>query len=186
MKKVLVLLWGLFFFSSLTLAQQDKEIKNVNSSLTITMVPTIFFIGGDELDAEAFFPTSLCVTKNFIIKKKLSVSTGVHLLYKKLTVEGRAIADARYYGPIKYINRFGIVDIPLRLNFNVIKPNDKFNLYATTEIKNSLIALSSKGEPDDNGEYTSKNRFGYNMFLGIGFGFDFKVINRLYFYLNQD
>jgi hypothetical protein len=180
MKKVLVLICGLFLISFVALPQPEKDLKSTNSSLTITVAPTFFATLDAELNPETFWPTSLYVTKNFILRKRLSFSTGVHLLYKRTIGEGDKISEfGGYSGPIKITRKFGVFDIPLRLSFHIVKPNDKFNIYVKTECKNSLFASHLKGEPDFNGEYSSKLIFGYNMFLGIGFGFDFKVMNRL-------
>jgi len=181
MKKVLILCLGLFLISFLTHAQQEKGTKKMDNSLTITVAPAFFATMDEKLDAETFWPTSIYVTKNFILKKRLSISTGVHVLYKKIAEEGFTIMEMGYSGPTKTTNKYGIFDIPIRLNFYLIKPNDNVNFYSKAEIKNALIINYMKGEPDMFGEYVSNTQFGYNMFIGIGFGLDFKIKDRLSF-----
>lgn len=183
MKKALILLPGLLLISALSYAQQDKESAPKDQSLTISIAPSFFATLDENLDAESFWPTSIYVTKNFMLKSRLSFSTGIHFLYKRIVNQGFIISDfgPGYSGPTKTTNKYSIFDIPLRLNYYILRPNDKFNLYAKTEMKNSLIANYIKGEPDMFGKYSSHTDFGYDMFLGVGFGLDFKVVDRLSF-----
>jgi hypothetical protein len=183
MKKALILLIGLLLISTFGYAQQDKESKNKDQSLTISIAPTFFATLDENLNANTFLPISFYLTKNFMLKPRLSFSTGIHFLYKKFVDQGFIISDfgPGYSGPTKTTNKYSIFDIPLRLNYHILNPNDKLNLYAKVEIKNSLIANYIKGEPDMHGEYNTHTEYGYNMFLGIGFGLEFKVVDRLSF-----
>jgi hypothetical protein len=189
MKKALILLNVLLLISTFGYAQQGKESKNINQSLTIGISPSFctdptFFATFDEnLDSDTFWPTGFFVTKNFMLKPRLSFTTGIHLLYKKMVDQGYITIDfgSGYSGPMKTTYKLSFFDIPLQLNYYILKPNDKLNLYAKTEIKNSLIVLYSKGEPNIFGKYSTHIDNGYDMFLGIGFGLDFKVVNRLSF-----
>jgi hypothetical protein len=183
MKKTLILFCGLLLFSALGYAQQDKESKNKDQSLTISIAPTFFATLDENLDADTFWPTSLYLTKNFMIKPRFSFSTGIHFLYKKIIIPGFTINDfySSYSGTTKTTNKYSFFDIPLRLNFYILEPNEKLNLYAKTEMKNSLIVNYTKGEPDMFGRYGTHTDYGYDMFLGIGFGLDFKVVDRLSF-----
>jgi len=179
MKKGFILS-GLLLFPILVHSQQDSETKKMDQSLTFTLAPTILGVMDEEIDPALFWPTSFYVVKNFPFKKRFSFSTGIHFLYKKFTDAGFIIPEyGSYYGPIKTTNNIYLIDIPLRLNYHIVKPNNKFNLYAKTELKNSFIANHIKGEPDIHGDYVSYTEYGYNMFLGCGFGLDFKVIERL-------
>ena len=181
MKKNIALVGGLLLIPLLVYSQVDSEVKKANRSLTFTVAPTFFATLDEKLDPDTFWPTSLYVTKNFPINQRLSFSTGLHFLYKKIYSEDFVISDfgPEYSGPTKTTNKYSSIDIPVRLNYHLVKPNDKFNIYAKTEIKNSLIANYFKGEPDSYGEYGSQTEFGYNMFVGIGFGVDFKVLEKL-------
>ncbi len=181
MKKVSILIWGLFFISYLARAQEDTEIKIINNSLTITIAPSIFGAVPTEINPQTFWPTSLYIIKNFSIKKSLSFSTGIHLLYKKNIDEGHQISEGGYSGPIKITRKYGLFDIPIRLNLHVIKQNEKTNFYIKAELKNSVMRVHLKGEPNFEGKYLSNQAFCYNMFLGIGFGLDFKLMDRLSF-----
>lgn len=183
MNKALMFFSGLFLIPYLTHAQQEEVTKNMNNSLTIAIAPTFFATMGKKLDAETFWPTSLYVTKNFMLKKRLSISAGGHFLYKKFYEKSFVIGEMGYSGPVKTTNKYFVFDIPLRINYHIIKPNDKVNLYVKTEIKNSLIVNYFRGDPDFSGEHKSSTEFGYNMFIGVGFGLDFKVIDRLSFVL---
>jgi hypothetical protein len=115
-----------------------------------------------------------------MLKQRLSFSTGIHFLHKKIVNQGFIISDILpgYSGPTKTTNKYSIFDIPLRLNYYILKPNDKLNLYAKTEIKNSFIINYIKNEPDFSGKSYTHTDYGYDMFLGIGFGLDFKVADR--------
>jgi hypothetical protein len=181
MKKFFIIMGGLIMIPILVHAQQDKETKNRDQSLTITLAPTYYTTFDDKLFPDTFCPPSLYVTKNFSIKKRLSFSTGIHLIYKKSLSEGFIIVEGipSYSGPVKFTYKYAVFDIPLRLNYHIIKPNSKFNLYAKTEIRNSLIANYKKVDPDQYGKYGSHTDYGYDMFLGIGFGLDFRVVERL-------
>ena len=181
MKKALILFCGLLLISALSYAQQDQEPENKDQSLAISIAPTFFAPLDENLDADTFYPTSFYLTKNFMIKPRLSFSTGIHFLYKKIVDQGFITIDfgTGYSGPIKTTYKLSVFDIPLKLNYYVIRPNDKFNLYAKAEIKNSLITNYSKGEPNMLGKYGTHTDYGYDMFLGIGFGLDFKVVDRL-------
>jgi hypothetical protein len=183
MKKALILFCGLLLISTLVYSQQDKESKNKDQSLTISIAPTFFATLDENIDAYTFLPTSFYLTKNFMLKPRLSFSTGIHFLYKKFVNQGFIISDffPGYSGPTITTNKYSIFDIPLRLNYHILKPKDKLNLYAKAEIKNSLIANYIKDEPDMLGEYNTHTEYGYNMFLGIGFGLDFKLADRLSF-----
>jgi hypothetical protein len=183
MNKALILFSGLFLVPVLINAQQEKVAKNRNNSLTITIAPAFFATMDEKLDAETFWPASLYVTKNFILNKRLSISAGGHFLYKRFYENSFVIGEMGYSGPVKTTSKYFVFDIPFRLNYHIIKPNDKVNLYLKTEIKNSLIINYFKGDPDFNGEHKSSNAYGYNMFLGIGFGLDFKVVEKLSFVL---
>jgi hypothetical protein len=183
MKKVHILILGLLLISVLSNGQQYKEPEKKDQSLTITIAPAFFATMDEKLDGETFWPTSLYVTKNFLLRKRLSISTGGHFLYKKIYEKSFVISEMGYSGPTKTTNKYFVFDIPLRLNYHIIKPNDNVNLYVKTEIKNSLIVNYYKGEPDFTGDYGSKTELGYNMFLGIGIGLDFKIAKRLYFVL---
>lgn len=182
MKKLYIVISGLIMIPILVHAQQNNETKNRNQSLTITLAPTYYTTFDDKLFPDTFWPPSLYVTKNFSLKKRLSFSTGIHILYKKMVSEGfiTVVGVPGYSGPIKITNKFSVFDIPLRLNYHILKPNSKFNFYAKTEIKNSLIANYTKGDPDQYGKYGSHTDYGYDMFLGIGFGLDFRVSERLF------
>lgn len=179
MKKTVILLIGTFLFLSSVHGQQNK-----NTSLTISVAPAYFGTLDEKFDPETFYRTSLYATINFIIKERLSFSTGLHLLSKK-TVEFFDIDSflPGYSGPVHTTNRITLFDIPIQLNYHIIKPNNKINLYAKTELKNSVIANYTKGEPDMSGKYVSETGYGYNMFFGLGFGIDFIVVDRLSFVL---
>ena len=183
MKKVLILICGLILISALVYAQQDKEPKKKDKSLTISIAPSFFATLDENLDADTFLPASFYLTKNYMLKPRLSFSTGIHFFSKKFVEQGFIIVDfgPGYSGPTKTTNKFSVFDIPLQANYYLIKPNDKFNLYAKAEILNAFIANYTKGEPDWNGKYGSHTDYGYNMFLGVGFGLDFKVVDRLSF-----
>lgn len=178
--KKLFILSGLLLFPILVYSQGDFETKKLDQSLTITLAPTIFGVLDEEIDPTLFWPTSLYVTKNFPLKMRFSFSTGIHFLYKKIIDNGFIIPDfGSYYGPIKTTNKYYLIDIPFRLNYHIVKPNNKFNLYAKTELKNSFIANHGIGEPNFQGDYVSYTEYGYNLFFGFGFGLDFKIIERL-------
>jgi hypothetical protein len=181
MKKLLIIIGGLIMTPILVNAQQDNETKNRDQSLTITLAPTYYTTFDDRLFPDTFSPPSLYVTKNFSLKKRMSFSTGIHLIYKKSVSEGFIIVEGIpiYSGPVKFTYKYAVFDIPLRLNYHIIIPNSKFNLYAKTEINNSLIANYKKGDPDQYGKYGSHTDYGYDMFFGIGFGLDFRVAERL-------
>ena len=181
MKKALILFCGLLLISALIYAQQDQVPKFKDQSLTISFAPSFFAVLDEKLDADTFLPASFYVTKNFMLKPRLSFTTGIHFLYKKTVEEGflTIYSGTGYSGPMKTTYKLTIFDIPLQLNYYLIKPNDKFNLYAKAEIKNALIIDYNKGEPNMFGKYRTSTDYGYNMFLGIGFGLDFKVVDRL-------
>ena len=181
MKKHIVLIGGLILIPVLVLSQQVTETQKTNRSLTITLAPAFFATLDAKLDHETFWPSSVYVTKNFPLNRRLSFSTGIHFLYKKTVVESFVISDfgPGYSGPTKRTNKMTVFDIPLRLNYHIIQPNDRFNIYAKTELKNSFIANYLKGEPDGDGEYGSNTDYGYNLFFGIGFGLDFRVAEKL-------
>lgn len=181
MKKLFTIIGVLFFLPVLVLSQQVTETKKVDRSLTVTLAPAFFATLDAKLDPDTFWPASIYVTKNFPLKQRLSFSTGIHFLFKKTVVESFVISDfgPGYSGPTKRTNKISVFDIPLRLNYHIVQPNDRFNLYAKTELKNSFIANYLKGEPDGDGEYGSHTDYGYNLFFGIGFGLDFRVAERL-------
>jgi len=183
MKKALILFCGLLLISALGYAQQDKEPNKKNRTLTISIAPAFFATLDENIDGDTFLPASFYVTENYMLKPRLSFSAGIHFFSKKFVTQGFTISDfgSGYSGPTKTTNKFSVFDIPLQLNYYIINPNDKFNLYAKTQILNAFIANYTKGEPDMFGKYGSHTDYGYNMFLGIGFGLDFKVVDRLSF-----
>jgi hypothetical protein len=183
MKKVIAVLSGLLLICSYSYSQQDNEPKKRDCTLTISIAPTFFTVTGEDLNSESFLPAGFYVTKDFILKPRLSLSSGIHFISKKYVNNGFIISDfiPGYSGPTKTTNRYSVIDIPLQINYYLIKPNDKFNLYAKTEILNAFIANYTKSEPDISGKYGSHTDYGYNMFFGIGFGLDFKLVDRLSF-----
>ena len=183
MKKSFILISGLLLISTLGYAQQDKETKIKDQSLTISIAPAFFATRIGNLDANPFWPAGLYVTKNFIFKPRLGFSTGIHFLYKNIVTDGVIIDELShgFSGITVTTNKYMIFDIPLRLNYYMIVPNDKFNFYFKAEINNSLIANYTKESPDNYGMFGSQIDYGYKMFLGIGLGLDFKVADRLSF-----
>lgn len=182
MKKALILT-GLLLISALSHAQQDNESGIKDKSLTISIAPSFFATLDENLDADTFWPKSFYITKNFTLKSRLSFSTGIHFLYKRIVEEGFVLGDfvPGYSGPTKVTNKYSIFDIPLRLNYHILKPNDKLNLYAKAEMKNSLIINYIKYEPNMLGKHDTHSDTGYDMFLGVGFGFNIKLVDRFSF-----
>lgn len=137
MEKLFIIIGGLLLLPFLALSQQGNETKKMDRSLTVTLAPAFFATLDEKLDPETFWPTSLYVTKKIPLKQRLSFSTGIHLLYKKIVNESFVINDFSpgYSGPTITTNKYSIFDIPIRLNYHIVKPNDNFILYAKTEIK---------------------------------------------------
>lgn len=179
MKKVLFLFSGLFFLSFLSNAQQDKDTKNKYNSLTISFAPSYFSVPEIGLYSKTFCPTSFYVTGNFIIKNRLGFSTGLHLLHIKNVENFTVISEYGYSGPASVRYGYNTFDMPLRLNYHIIKPNDKINFYLKTEVHNSMIVKYTEEYPGSSGKNESNIESGYNLFVGFGCGLDFKVLDRL-------
>ena len=181
MKKLIILFIGLIFIPVLIKAQQISESKKRDNSITFAYAPTYFTLFDDKLFFDDFWPPSFYLTSNFSLNERLSFSTGVHIIFKKHVGSGLLIDNgfsAAYSGHIKSTNKISYYGIPLRLNYYILKPNQKFNLYAKTEITNALKVNYEKWAPDTNGKFYTHSDTGYNMFLGLGVGVDFKVNER--------
>jgi hypothetical protein len=180
MRRLLLILVGLIIIPISGKAQENSNEKR-DKSLTIAFAPTYFTLFDDEFIPGTFWPPSFYITTNIPIKNRLSLSTGIHFIYKKTEGEGFVISEWGYSGPTKSTNRISFYSIPIRLNYNILEPNSKFNLYAKAEITNSLIANYTKGSPDFMGTYGSHTEYGYDMFFGLGLGVDFRLSKKLSF-----
>jgi hypothetical protein len=173
--KSAILLSGLLLIPVLGQSQQDEGSKVRKRSLTVTLGPAFFATSDAKLNPETFWPASLYVTKNYMLNKRWTFSAGGHFLYKKLIMEGFAYTIIEGSGgSIKTTTRMVFIDMPVSINFHVIRLNDKFNFYLKSELKNSIAAVHVK----EGGESHTNSEVGYNMFLGFGAGTDFKIANR--------
>ncbi len=181
MKKLLILFIGLIFIPVLIKAQKIGESNKRDNSITFAYAPTYFTLFDDKLFFDDFWPPSFYLTSDFSLNERLSFSTGVHIIFKKHVGNGILIDNGfsgAYSGPIKSTNKISYYGIPLRLNYYILKPNQKFNLYAKTEITNALKVNYEKFAPDTYGKFYTNSDFGYIMFLGLGLGANFKVNER--------
>ena len=151
----------------------QKDISR-NNSLSFTIGPSFFFESHlTKPKSETFLPTGAYLLKNFMLKKRYSLSTGLNFIYDSYGSTGYISISPGYSGPLQIISKVVIIDIPVRLNYDLINENNKLDLFLYSEIKNAIVSRNIEYNPEV--IMTPVYKLGYNLFLGAGVEMDIKI-----------